>query len=952
MSAAKNSLLYAFYGLLVTYVREISLIPLTFSEKSRRTERPTVRPPVEDGGAASLRADVPLHRLVHRPAIFEYALVARDRAALKAVGQKRQDRRSLFLNSPSPAALEAAERVFARRLDRLKDEPVTAAAFSPSYPIPHSTNRPALPSDLIQGQKLEDVVQLSAQKNVERSGTDRTAVKSDIVEGQFPIAFARLFNPSAIPVDPSDYDKIVVAPVGRVDQLIDDLMDVEDWEAKLAFVAASLLPQDPSDRFARARRVRAHRIIDRLRLDDGHLKTLRAMADACYISEDQRSEFIILQILVMAGDLGFVAERHVRLDIQAMMSLVAMTPECFQWNEDHIVAVDWNPLNADFVIVDGPLPQAMATSLPVDVLFAPRSLRDVPGLGERASLVATIAGPYSQAEDLLSAETARLSQGIMERYAAIIQDTRLAPLAALIREAAIRVDDVLFSSMIPVWAAHQAILARSPKRFAVITDSIAFAVCLARLAQTIDRNIAIDIRMTKPVEADYDDVDIAPTHPAESAASDTVSWMSDLGLLGEASDTRPISPSSATLFAGRPFDRNYIADLKALMPLALNNGPVHLVNTTSSRAQPGKPTLSVADVLPFSHRITLWEEPERQARLVAGDKIPESLKNHGSNVLSAILEQADGNLRPYIIFSEPQLRRLLERVLPAIIVSAAHVRTAVRIAAPARLICLPGRDWLSRMLAADIRARMPSSVRSFDVQTVFIGPRRRYKPTNCDVQVVIDTHSAQLMSTFFELAPDRILIGGSPRYSASLKAARAETRKPGGYRILFTASPVLDRCLPVIAALCEAMEAHPDAQLVIRVHPSSGAADIVRISTLTSGLGANAEIEKDGSIAASLAAADLVVTRYSNTGLEAAMLGKLVIAADFHQERPPIPLDEMGVAIKAATPDDLRRAIADVRNNGPAAEQFYHTCQEYFQKNPQMLDEDSEISLWKAISLQ
>lgn len=909
---------------------------------------PANRPLGEDGGAASIRADVPLHRLVHRAAVFDYAIVARDRAAIKSMGEKRKDKGGLFLNSPSPIALESAKLVFTRRLDRLKDDRNTASEFSPH---PTIATPPALTANSVGRKRLDEEVSLPSRKLVEGGRTHRAAAEDGSLHGQFPIAFAQLFSPSASAVDLAENDKIVLAPVGRVDQLIDALMDVEDWEAKLAFVAASLLPQDPADRFARARRIRADRIIARLRLNEGHLQTLRAMADACYFSEDKRSEFLILQILILAGDLGFVAERYARLEIQAMMSLVAMTPERFSWSEGRIVTVDWKPLDADFVIVDGPLPLAMMASLPIDTLFAPRSLRHALGLAERASLVATVAGPYSEAEELLSAETARLSKTIMERYTAILQGTPLAPLADLMREAAIRVDDVLFSSMLPVWAAQQAILARSPNRIAIVTDSIAFAVCVAKIAHNIDRGIAIDIRMTKPVETDYDDVDIAPTHPAESAASDAVRWISDLGLLGEASDTRPISPSSATLFAGRPFDRNYIVDLKALMPLALTSGPVHLVNTTSSRPHAGKPAESVADVLPFSRRVTVWEEPERQARLVAGQKIPESLKNHGSNILSSILEESDDKLSPYIIFSEPQLRRLLERVLPAIIVSAAYVRSIVRIAAPARLICLPGRDWLSRMLAADIRERMPSSVRSFDVQTVFIGPRRRYKPTNCDVQVVIDTHSAQIMTTFFGLPPERILIGGSPRYSASLKAARAEKPRPGRYRILFTASPVMDRCLPVIAALCKVMEGHPDARLIIRVHPSSGPADIARISTLTAGLGSSAEMEEGGSLAASLASADIVVTRYSNTGLEAAMLGKPVIASDFHQERPPIPLDEMGVAIKAATPDALRDAVVDIRNGGPAAMQFHHTCQDYFKKNPQMLDEKSEVSLWTAISL-
>ena len=93
----------------------------------------------------------------------------------------------------------------------------------------------------------------------------------------------------------------------------------------------------------------------------------------------------------------------------------------------------------------------------------------------------------------------------------------------------------------------------------------------------------------------------------------------------------------------------------------------------------------------------------------------------------------------------------------------------------------------------------------------------------------------------------------------------------------------------------------------------------------------------------------ILVTRFSNVGLEAALLGRDVIACDFLGDFVPIRLDRMGVAVVARSADDLRTLIADLLSQGPSWQALSASRAAYLARNPQLLGESAGHSIARTI---
>jgi hypothetical protein len=639
------------------------------------------------------------------------------------------------------------------------------------------------------------------------------------------------------------------------------------------------------------------------------------------------------------------------MPLQATLNLVALAPASLVWIDSEFHPAKEIAFNADLVVVDAMLPPVMRRQVSPEALFTPRSVTgQQSGAGQ---LVGQYCPPYSVGESILSLRTEQLASRLAAAFAEPFRDTELAPLVPLLNEIGIRIDDVLFAALLPVFALELALGKRKPRTLALLTDQLSFANQAARAAARLAPECRVRATVLRP--GDGVSEDLGREDPAEliDLVRDTKRFLETYDLYSAATETEPLEAADATLFCGRPFDRNYITDLRAFAPHALANADAHLLLTTPSRMKDGRlPTL--AEVLPDSANMTIWADAETLSRTLSGRSIPESLKDHGANIVTACLADRDEPLWHLLPTAEPQLRRLLERSLPAMIISAALVRKMIRVARPSRLICLPGRDWLSRMAIAEARERLGEGVRSFDIQTVFVGPRMRYKPTTCDIQIAIETHSASVYEKSFGLAKEQIVIGGSPRYAASLSAgldALQTPREPGDhYLVLFTASPIMERCLPVIAAVRDALVFDPRAVLQVRPHPSSGPADLVRLKTCIKAMGERGSVDNRLSLPSALARADVIVTRFSNTGLEAAMLGKDVIAADFTSEPPPVPLGDMGVAIAVNSAKALSAALRDIKTGGPLSTSLRQSRDAYLASNPLLQNERAAETLWNYIA--
>jgi hypothetical protein len=886
----------------------------------------------QDHGASAIKMDLHLRKLVHRPKLLRDAIISREQAALTALFARTSESGGLFTGGPSPRMLSAGQHALQRRLARF------------ATPVPVAHNDEALVEQEQQVERENAWARRKRELTLELNRTERKPLLP------FPLAVARLLDASAEPLPRTTETTLLQAKQPKVPALIDDLVKQGMTDAGLVQAAAQLLSRGAVDPAISARRIRAELLLSRVAFTTSEVSGLRALVDEYWVASDQRGEFAALQMMVLLGDLAFVQERYERLNKVEVLSLIAMAPATFMWAENELQPARDIVFEGGLVVVDGQMPPVMRDMIAEDAVFTARSLKGAQA--GRRGLVASFCPFYSMEEEILSFRTEDLAARMCAAALAPYKASKLSPLIPVVSEVKMRLDDLLFASLLPLYSFEVAVGATRPTKIAIFSDKLDFAVEAARVAARVAPNCEIFATVLRPGDGVSEDLGSEQPDSSQQLIPDTMSFLDELGLGDDATATGPLSPSGATLFCGRPFDRNYITDLRALAPIAAASGDAHLLLSAQSRVMNGR-ARTLLEVMPESGDLTVWEDAEKLSRTLAGRAIPESLKDHGARVVSHFISDQNEPLFAVLNSAEPQLRRFFERTMPATLASAALVRRAIRVIRPSRVICLPGRDWLSRMAVKETRLRLGANARSFDIQTVFIAPRLRYKRTTCDTQIAIETFSAGLFARIFDTPSEMIAICGSPRYAATLKAARAEAiplkRTSDPYQILFMSSPIMERCMPVAAVIRDYVMQQPDTVMHLRTHPSSGPDDIARLKRILSPLGHRGVIQSGGSLAAAIVHADAIVTRFSNTGLEAAMVGKDVIAADFIDEAPPVPLGDMGVAIGVNRPEGLMAALRDVRERGAMVAALARTRARYFELNPLLLNEDAARLLWQTL---
>jgi hypothetical protein len=168
----------------------------------------------------------------------------------------------------------------------------------------------------------------------------------------------------------------------------------------------------------------------------------------------------------------------------------------------------------------------------------------------------------------------------------------------------------------------------------------------------------------------------------------------------------------------------------------------------------------------------------------------------------------------------------------------------------------------------------------------------------------------------------RCVVTGQPRYDrlyapgAAARAAAARERleiDANAPCVLFAAQPRHDAWYQ--RQVINAVLAAPGAVLVIRPHPRGPAIDYATF--VPAGAETRVRIERKGSIYDLLDVADVLVTQYSTTAIEAAILGIPVISADFTGAHEITGFVSSGIAELARTAAELATLVAAHAARGP-----------------------------------
>lgn len=190
--------------------------------------------------------------------------------------------------------------------------------------------------------------------------------------------------------------------------------------------------------------------------------------------------------------------------------------------------------------------------------------------------------------------------------------------------------------------------------------------------------------------------------------------------------------------------------------------------------------------------------------------------------------------------------------------------------------------------------------------------------------------------------PEQLRLTGAAQYDRFFSAEQVAALpsgfrvKPGSPLVVFTSQPPA-RGVPEsvyrrsLRAVLEVARAVSDIELVIKLHPIE-APEVANVLVKEAGVPARVVKEFDTRIL--LKAADLVMTQYSTTGLEALLLGKPLVTINLSGEPDRAPYAGGGAAVGVYSADDLpgvvQRCLTHAETRGGLAEKRETFLQEMF----------------------
>lgn len=309
------------------------------------------------------------------------------------------------------------------------------------------------------------------------------------------------------------------------------------------------------------------------------------------------------------------------------------------------------------------------------------------------------------------------------------------------------------------------------------------------------------------------------------------------------------------------------------------------------------------------------------------------------------LDSAD--LSPGAFMTAPRLHGILRAVLNDCAVEMVAARRLIEKGRPGCLTTLPGRA--PEMRAATILARR-AGIPTVDVQAFYVSGHPRYKPSLADVYCAITTDQAELYKTEIGApAGQRIAVIGSlamdQRLSAVRGLSKAEARRrldmdPQARVLLFGAQHgsgeegkrILDLLIDMAGGWPE------DWRLAIKLHPreTAGVEENLARRVAASAGRAKISVSRAQSIYEMIAAADVVATQFSNVGLEAAALGRPVLAINLTEAEYAVDLAGIGLTERVSSAGELRERVAFWMSAASGGAAAAPEAEAYFARNPHL----------------
>ena len=296
----------------------------------------------------------------------------------------------------------------------------------------------------------------------------------------------------------------------------------------------------------------------------------------------------------------------------------------------------------------------------------------------------------------------------------------------------------------------------------------------------------------------------------------------------------------------------------------------------------------------------------------------------------------------------------------------AFFRTFMRATTLTGALLLPSRNPFIRLSSILMQG---DRVQTFEIQSVYLTRKARYRRPVVDWFFAIDTYSKDdILVGHLGFAAERCFVAGSLRFDQIARQIRA---LPDYTRSQKRHSPTLQRRAAALMVVTQPVEVKYNltmiqwtleaarrldfgCDIVIKMHPAEpiSDADLYQAEIDKAKSSARTQISKEDDPYLLSLQADIVITQSSNLGIEAAVLGRDVVVVDLMDPEiyiPNVEYNRMGIATIVHDADEFIRVIVDLARAGPVRNNLHDSRRCYQLANPILFEGGSLEFITKTI---
>ena len=297
------------------------------------------------------------------------------------------------------------------------------------------------------------------------------------------------------------------------------------------------------------------------------------------------------------------------------------------------------------------------------------------------------------------------------------------------------------------------------------------------------------------------------------------------------------------------------------------------------------------------------------------------------------------------------LPNIIETFLPAAINYKKELITNFERNKPEYFITIPGRIanvWIASEISNSF------GIKVIEVQAVFQSAHPRYKPSKANVFAMINDEQINTYKNNFKIKLDQkivkigpILLTKTIEKIKKLNIAKLKNNfniSEKEKTILFATQYLnIEHCSEILEVLLQEVKDIENIRVIVKTHPKEVSSNISRYKEIA--LNNNMEdrtlVLDKADLHETLVVSDLVITLFSNVGMEAGLIGKDVWSVNLFDEIYPADITKEGLAKKIEGTEDFKLAVHDFLNENNISRELNDSRMKFINDNPEIFDEST-----------